>query len=342
MNLSEKARLYRELAKMLEAGFHLDRSVELLSSQKLTSGSKGYVDGLRRGFQDRLSLSDAVRSNNAGAVTELEQTLIDAGEVSGRLGESFRHLATYFETMQKGISQARGALVYPLVVLHMGVLVPAFAEGVLVSQIETLSRGSTSTTMLGVGLQVAKHLAVFWLGLLLIWWLWRAACNVARSSGAVDRLLGMIPLIGSVRRHWALARFCQVFHSALLAAMRMTDCIDLAGAASQSGVIRSGARAAADQVAGGKALAESFRASGAFSAFFVNSLATAEAAGGLDREMERWAKAESENAQEAQRRAAELYPKALHVVIMLYVGWRIVSLAQSYFGALGNLTNLGG
>jgi type II secretory pathway component PulF len=336
MTLAEKARLYRELSKMMDAGFHMDRSVDLLLSQRPKGGVRSYIKGLQAGFTDRLSFTDAVREKNAGLVTDLELSLIQAGEASGRLGDSLQHLSGYFDSMDRSLKAARSAMVYPLILLHLGVLIPAFAKAMLLNAMSQVS-GTPSKSM-GMGWEVALHLGTFWAALFALWMLWKMASSVARNSATVDRILGMIPLIGAVRRHWAMSRFAQVFHSALLAAMRMTDCISLAGASSQSGIVRSAADRTAASVASGEALASSMQGAGSFSPYFINSVATAEAAGGLDREMERWAKAEAENALDAQKRASEWYPKGLHIFIMAYVGWRIISLFMSYLDGLKNIT----
>jgi type II secretory pathway component PulF len=336
MTVSEKARLYRELAKMLRAGFHLDRSVALLADQRPSSGIRHYLHGVQQGFSERMDLSTAVREKNAGLTTELERSLIHSGEVSGRLAEALDHLHHYFATSQRGIQEARSAMIYPLILLHLGVLVPSFAKAALTGAVQQFDSepGKPAPDMWP---EVLAHLSLFWGALLLLWLAWRMASALARRSSMVDALLGLLPLIGSVRRHWALARFCQVFHSGLLAAMRITECLQLAGAASQSGLLLRGAARAAKQVGQGQALAPSLRSSGAFPRFYVDSVGSAEEVGGLDREMARWAEAETESAEQAQRRAAEWYPRVLYFGIMAYVGWRIIDMAQSYMGALSGL-----
>lgn len=336
MTVSEKARLYRELAKMLRAGFHLDRSVTLLADQRPSSGMRRYLQGVQQGFAERMDLSSAVREKNHSLTTALERSLIQSGETSGRLAEALEHLHHYFATSQRGIKEARAAMVYPLILLHLGVLVPSFAKAALTGAVQQFD-AEPGKPLPSMWPEVLAHLSLFWGGLLLLWLAWRLASALARKSSLVDGLLGLLPLIGSLRRHWALARFCQVFHSGLLAAMRITECLQLAGAAAQSGTLLRGAAHAARQVSGGQTLAAGLRSSGGFPRFFVDSVGSAEEVGGLDREMARWATAETESAEQAQRSAAEWYPRVLYFCIMGYVGWRIIDMAQSYMGELTGL-----
>jgi type II secretory pathway component PulF len=340
MNVAEKSRLYRELAKMLTAGFHMDRTVELLLNQRPSRGIRRYLRGLQRGFQQHQSLATAVREQNASQVTDLELSLITSGEVSGRLGQSFAHLSHYYETALKGIREARSAMIYPLILLHLGVVIPAFVKSILLGALQKVSKeGKDAAPPPSAVVEVLTHLSLFWLGLILVWLLWRMVKSLAKQSMWFDRLLGMIPLIGAARRHWALARFCQVFHSGLLAGMRIYECLMMGGDASQSGTVRSGTRKAYPKVLQGELLAESLRYGGGFPRIFVDSVATAEATGVLDNEVARWAVSETEGAMSAQRRAADWYPKILYFIILGYIGWRIITLMQTIMGAFGGVMN---
>ena len=142
----------------------------------------------------------------------------------------------------------------------------------------------------------------------------------------------MLPLIGSTRRHWALARFCQVFQTGLLASMKMTESLKLAGAATQSALMNEAATRTAGAISSGGRLAESMRRGSAFPRIFLNMVQTAEETGTLDVEMGRWSEAESELAATSQDRAAEWLPRIMYVCVMLYVAWRIISGFQGIYG----------
>lgn len=335
MNVKDKARTYRELGKMLAASFPMDKAISMLLGQHPSGPRHQFLRGIDAGFAQRLSFADAMRTHNHGIVTEMELNLIESGERSGRLAAACEHLAHYFEVWHKGIREARGAMLYPLVLLHAGVLLPEVSRHLLLSNLP----GKESATE-NVVFAVALRLGIFWAALALLWLLWRTLSKAATHSEAVDRVLNMVPLIASVRRHWALARFCQVFHSTLLASMRISECLRMAGEAAQSGTLRNGAARAADEVALDSTLAEGLARSKRFPVHFTNAIATAEASGGLDREFARWAQAETDLAGEAQRSAAEWYPKVLYFLIIGYIATRIIGFASSYFGALGDVDSM--
>ena len=54
--------------------------------------------------------------------------------------------------------------------------------------------------------------------------------------------------------------------------------------------------------------------------------------------MARWAEAEMSLAAEAQKNAAEWYPKMLYFCVVGYIAFRIVGLFQDYYGTLLDMT----
>jgi type II secretory pathway component PulF len=277
-----------------------------------------WLEGLKRGLAEHLTVSESVKQHTESV--PLEVSLLAAGERGGRIENSCAHLARYYELRQKSRDKAIGALVYPIILLHLGMVLPEVPNFFL--QDNAVSVVST----------IVWHIGIAWLliggtALVGLWLLKRAA-----TSTAADGLLRSIPLVGGARRHWALARFCQVFQTGLLASFRMSETLELAGEASQSAMIRDAALRAAHSLEAGERLAPALKQTGVFPKTFMQSVATSEETGTLDREMERWAVAEAELAARAQNRLAEWMPRMLYFLIMMYVAYRIISMVYDIYG----------
>lgn len=323
MTAKQRSQLYHDLSRLLASGMGLDRSVEVLLDQNPAAPVRQYLLGIKRGLAERLSLGQSIAKHNAALVSPLEITLVEAGERGGRMDQAFEHLSHYFELKQRAKDKALTALIYPILLLHLGLLVPDLGG-----------------IMRGEGLEAQFHAA---LGRIVIAWiilLAAAACwvfltKLAATSTAADTLLRRLPLIGPTRRHWAQARFCQVFQTGLLAAMNVSQTLKLAGEATQSAVMNSASLIAAKKVEQGSTLAAALKAGGGFGVAFVNAVDTAEHGGGLDVEMGRWARAESEMAAQAQDRTAEWVPRLLYFLIVIYVASRIVMSFSGIYGSGG-------
>jgi hypothetical protein len=154
---------------------------------------------------------------------------------------------------------------------------------------------------------------------------WRWLSRKGTTSAEVERVLTRIPLVGRVRQHWALARFAQVFHACLMAGMNMSECMRLAGMASHSGVLKCASEDAASRIATGETVSGAMADVHGFPLVFVHSVATAELAGTLDREMNSWAASEMIEAQDSLKTATDWMPKIFYAVVACYVAYRIVT-----------------
>ena len=322
MKHRDKATLYRELAKLTEADFHLDRSLTLLLGQTPTAEKRAYLEGMKRGLESGQSIAESIIQNNACIVGGLETSLIEAGERSGKMANAFNHLARYFSAMDGAQRQAAGAMIYPLILLHMAVLLPELPAMIAGQEDDHPAR----RIMLG--------LIVLWVVILGGRLLWQQAVNKSSRSVSVDRWLNRVPFIGAARRHWALARFTQVAHACLLAALNMSETVRIAGKASQSAILTQASEEAAEMIQGGETLSLALAESGDFPMDFVHAIATAEEVGRLDDEMARWTAAETMLANEAIDRASLWLPKIGYTLVALFTAYRIIMMVQGIYGGM--------
>lgn len=322
MRHRDKATLYRELAKLTDAALHLDRSLDLLLAKDAHPLRQRFLQGMKRGLAEGMSLAESVRKHDQELVTGLETALIEAGERSGRLGMAFNHLARYFAAMDGAGQKARQALIYPLILAHLAILLPELPSLVVTAE------GDHPLRRLVLGL------VVLWLFLFGISAAWRWLSDKAVASPAADAWLNRTPFLGSARRHWALARFCQVSHSCLLASLNMAETVQLAGLASQSGLLARACKAAAEEIHNGQPLGDALAGGGAFETDFVHAIATAEEVGKVDEELARWATVETLAAHEAVDRASQWLPKAGYAVVVIFVAWRIITMMQGIYGGM--------
>ena len=324
MKIRQKALLYREMEKLVGAGLQLRPSIELLLEQSPAEAVADYLNGLRRGLDEHLNVADSIARHNEKLVSSLEIRLVDAGERGGRLAEAFGFLADYFEMQEQARRKAMGALIYPLVLLHVALLFPDIPK--------MMTGTATVGSVLGDGL---FRIIVAWaiIGGLTVAWM--ELVKTAKTNSGADALLRRVPLIGSLRLHWALARFCRVMETSLTAALRISEALRLAGASTQSAQLAAAAERCAQNVEQGRTLAQAFRAAGGFPRTMVNAFETAEQAGTLDLEMRRWAQVEIQQAATSQDRLAEWLPKLFYGLVMIYAVYRILGAASGIYGPDG-------
>jgi type II secretory pathway component PulF len=319
-----KQYFYAELAKLTEAGFGIREAAAVMQETNLPAAQARLLESVVGGLASGLSIGGAfAASGNVGA---LESTIITAGERGGRISSAFQHLADYFALVYAARRHAVRALVYPAILLHVGVFAAIIPSGLMRDDPfpELLK---TAATILIVGYVVA-------LGL---FFLMRVLLRMAEENALLDNAINRIPAVGAARRNMSLARFTKVYHTCVLAGLSMSEAAETSGRASRSGGLYRAGLALAERAREGDMLGPLFIGSNAFPKPFARSYATAEEAGGLDRDLARWSKLFEENAAESTRTLSVLAPKLIYLCILAFVVWQIIGFYAGYLDAIDSI-----
>lgn len=325
MNVSpaHKHLFYTEIAKLLEAGFDIRKAAAVLADSRLPAPQLALLKNLNRGLDSGQSITAAF-GRNTRTISELESGIIGAGERGGKLAPAFQHLSDYFGMLTSTRREIVKGMIYPIIVLHLGIVI-AIVPGALMAG--TMSHGQilgrVVTTLLIV-------YAVAFIAVLAV----RAILKRAPENPGLDRWINRIPWIGATRRNLAMARFCKVYHSCLLAGISMRETVQLASGSAQSGIIRE-AGARLEQVAKeGGALGPAFMAENAFPKAFSRSYSTGEEAGTLDTDLGRWSKLFQDDAASSARTMSMMVPKMMYFLILGFVAWKVVGFYGGYYESL--------
>lgn len=327
-NPAQKHLLHLELAKLLEAGFGIRQAIATILRTNPPRDQAALLAGVDASIAAGKSISDAFSAT--GGMSDLERSIIGAGERGGRLAQAFRHLADYYEMLARTRRQAARAMVQPLVLIHMGVFLAVVPFGLIAG------KGWGDILVSGV-----IALGLLYGGLIAVWVLVRMAMAAAPRNAAVDSLINRIPTIGGARRAMAMARFTRVYHTGLLAGLSMSETVAISLDATQSGVLREAGRDLLITAETGGPLGPVFARNDAFPPAFARSYETAEEAGGLDHDLARWAKYYQEDAVQRVQVAAATIPKVIYALILIFVAWKIISFFLGYYSLLDNIENYG-
>ena len=320
---AHKQLFYSELAKLLEAGFGIRQAADVMSGTGLPTAQAELLEELHQGLQEGKSIADSLGANQS-TVSDLERSIIRAGERGGRLPTAMRHLADYFGMLASARREALRSLVHPILILHLGVFIGTVPTAMV--------SGGKSPAEIAGGLFAT--LLVVYAAIFLIYIGIRALLRSARENARIDGTIRRIPMVGKVRNNMAMAGFCKVFHTCLLAGLPMRETVRMAAHASQSGMIRGAGERLQKILADGNPLGPGMMDESAFPKAFARSYSTGEAAGTLDKDLENWAAHFQNEAASGTRTLAAVIPRALYFLILGYVAWKIVAFFDSYYGSL--------
>ncbi|MGI8603557.1 MAG: type II secretion system F family protein [Verrucomicrobiales bacterium] len=315
--------LYTELAKLLQAGFPIERAADTLLRQQPPPERRRVLATLKTGLADHKTIAESLRV----AVGDMEYAMLEAAERGGRLADGFAHLAEYFALIEQTRRRILRKLVYPALLLHL-VFLPAALPKLFVA-----GPGAFLFTLIVPILCLYVVTAIICLA---GWQLLIAA----RRNASIDRLLNSMPVFGRVRRYLALARFSKVFQISLLAGRRISECLELASQATRSAELAAATREIVPQVAAGETLGPLLRVAPVFPPDMADAFATAEESGTLDVESGRWASYLQAEAQSAADTFAEWIPRIIYAFAVIVVAWVVIRFWMGYFNAIGGMMNI--
>jgi type II secretory pathway component PulF len=249
----------------------------------------------------------------------MERSSVAALERTGRLDEGLDQLGKYFEAMARARAEIFRRSAYPLFILHLGVLL------MYLPLIFTSGAGATEY------LKKTGVLLLFFYGIVAI-----AAfvVPILRDSGAtsaaVDRLLRMIPLIGKIRRAFALSRFCAAYDLQLGAGVNVMDSLASAGRASRSGLVNDAVEKALPEVRTGSQVGPLLATHSAFPREMKQALLVAEETGSLDAELPRLAEEYQRDGLTRLASFSEWMPRLIYFGVIAFVAWNIIVGYSNY------------
>ena len=325
LSLREKENFYRSLGQLLRAGATFPKALESLS-RTMRGARRSLVAALRKKVEQQ-TVAEAFTSQRP-AVSEMEVGTIAAAERTGQLERGCTQLAEYFASLAKARETMLRKSAYPIFVLHFGILVLALPAA--------LSGG-------GIHGYLRHTLTIFaavWGGALLLAVLVPLLRDLGATSGVVDALLRSLPLVGKVRRSFAVARFTGTYEMQLDAGVNVMDALQAAGRASRSGLIRGTVRRAVPEVRGGAQVGPMLARGGAFPEAMVSAICVAEESGELDRELKRLAAEYQAEALQRLETVADWLPKLLYLAICIYTGYGIVRFYAGYLKQVQDITDM--
>ena len=325
LSLREKQSLYHSLAQLIRTGIPFPAALDKLAGTT-RGGARRLVDAARLALANGRTVGEAFAAQRP-AVTPLEASVLTAVEKSGQLDHGLRELSDYFGSLAQARALVIRRIQYPVFLLHFGIIVLGAPVLVLKGSREFFRQVGTTFIFIYAAAAIVAMVAP-------------VLRDAGATSAAVDRLLGCVPLIGKVRRSFALSRFCTVYGLQLNAGVNVIDALIAAGRASRSGLVSSAVDAAVPEVRGGAQVGPLLAASGAFPAELMQSLIVGEETGRLDEELRRMAADLRQEAIGTLETLADWLPKFFYVAIVLYLAWKILvlfqtSIAPMYRDALG-------
>lgn len=326
----------RQLADLLGGGLSLLNALGLVAQQTDHRMLRGVVSAIADEVREGRSLSEAM-SRHPGIFSPLYVSMIRTGEATGELDGVLMRLAEVTESEAELRSRVASALVYPCLVLVIGLGVIAFLLTYVVPKLTTLFLETGQLlpwpTRMLVGVSGALSR---W------WWLWLVATGIVGWAGRqflrseagqslLDRLLLRLPVISAFVRKLDTARAMRNLGVMLERGVPILQALDVAGTTLANLVLRQALRRAREAVQAGQTLARALSASGQFPVFVSNMVAVGEEANTLDAALLKVAASYERETDRALRVVTTVLEPLVLVVVGVVVMFIVISVLLPIF-----------
>lgn len=286
------AMMTRQLATLLVAGLPLVDALGVLLEQTDKKSVKSILADIREEIRAGKSYSVALE-RYPREFSQIYVHMVRAGEASGALDQILFRLAEFLEKQLALKHKVTNAILYPALMLLVGVAVLFFLMTFVVPKITAvfanLKQALPWPTV--VLMTLSRWCSDYWPVLVggavvLIWTVRR----IVRTEGGrilADRLVLKLPLIGEVARMVSISRLSSTLATMLASGVQLLEAMDVSRRVMNNRVLEHAVEEARQNIREGETIAEPLKRSGEFPSLVTHMIAVGERSGEMEEMLRR-------------------------------------------------------
>jgi type IV pilus assembly protein PilC len=343
VSLRDRVVFARTFSTMIDAGMPIVQSLEMLAMQSENGRFREVLAAVKAEVESGKSLSESLASHPK-VFDDLFCNLVAAGEAGGILDVIFRRLAVYLEKAAGLRRQVLRALVYPSVILVVGILVmivmmtrvlPVFEK--MFKDLGAGSLPAVTRFVLSISHALSDHLIIVMLGMGAMAGGFVAAARTKRGRYAIDSVLLRFPIIGPVLRKIAVARFTRTLGTLLSSGVNILDALEIVAKTAGNVVVGRAILYAREKISEGKDIATPLLETGIFPPMVVQMIGVGEQTGAMDDMLQKIADFYEDEVDVAVGAMTSLIGPLMVVILGGAVGGMLIAMYMPIFEIAGNI-----
>jgi general secretion pathway protein F len=326
--------MYAQLADLIGSGVPLLRALDSLIRSTSATSLKELLKEIRTAISEGKTLTDTVRQYPE-VFPPLHIAMIQAGERAAFLEEVLRSLAGFLERFEELRSKVLGAMIYPAVLVALGVSVMVGALIFFVPKFEPLLNSAKkplpTEILFGASIIARKYWYLVIIGGIgaaaLIW----TNLKSEKSRRLMEKWQLKIPVVGTALRLLAITRFCRILGTMLANGVPLLHALKIAKDATGSNILSERIASAAEAVRDGKRLSEPLAEGGFFPDQILAMITVAEESNKLDKVLVQIADTVERRTNRQVDQAVRLIEPAILVVVAACIGFLALGLLLPIF-----------
>ncbi|WP_295541197.1 type II secretion system F family protein [uncultured Thiohalocapsa sp.] len=327
----------RQLATMMSAGVPLVQAFEIIGRGHESPAMQTLLLAIKQDIESGTAMAAALRKYPR-YFDALVCNLVAAGESAGVLDVLLDKVASYKEKTESLKGKIKKAMFYPAAVILVAIVVTVVILLFVIPQFKALfsSFGADLPAFTLVVIALSDLLWEYWWALVLAiggvaWGIGRLSTGSQRFRALIDRLVLKLPIIGTILRKAAVARFARTLATVFAAGVPLVEALDSVAGATGNSVYGQAVQQMREDVATGQSLQHTMRQSHLFPHMVIQMTAIGEESGALDDMLAKAADFYEEEVDNAVDSMSSLLEPLIMVVIGGLVGALVVAMYLPIF-----------
>jgi type IV pilus assembly protein PilC len=326
----------RQFSVMIDSGLPIAQALNILSEQSDSKALRDVTGVIAKDIESGSTLAEAFRKYPR-IFDDLFTNLIEAGESGGVLDVVLQRLSGYIEKAASLKSKVKSAMVYPITIISVAVLVVMFMMIFIIPTFAKMFKdmGSDLPLPTKIVLGISDFVRGYWwaMGAAIFGGIWAFKRYYATDKGSqvVDALALKVPIIGTLIRKVAVARFTRTLGTLISSGVAILEALRITARASGNRVVEKAVLNARTAVASGRTLADPLRAAPVFPPMVVHMISVGETTGALDAMLGKIADFYEDEVDNAVSALTSLLEPLMIVFLGVCVGGIVVAMYMPIF-----------
>lgn len=321
----------RQLGTLLAAGIPLAEALRAMIDQADTRRLETMFREIREDITTGVSLGDAF-AKHPYMFSDLYVNMVRAGEASGHVDQVLSRLADFLGSQRALTRKVSSALMYPLLMVLLGVIVVGILMTVVVPKITGMLEDTGQELPLPTQILVGVSDLFqnwWWAGCLLLGlasWLIERYYKTENGKLVIDRTFLRIPILGDMLLKSAVSRFTRTLSTLLTSGVPAVQSLEITESVVGNQVIANATKHVRTRILEGTDIATPLKQTEAFPSVVGYMVAVGEQSGELENMLDRIADAYDEELEVVTERVTALLEPIMIVSLSGAVGFIVYAI----------------
>jgi type IV pilus assembly protein PilC len=333
----------RQFSVMIDAGLPLVQCLDILGNQEEHKYFQQVILQTRTDVEGGQALADAMK-RHPKVFDALYTNMIAAGEAGGILDTILKRLAVYIEKAVKLKQQVQSAMIYPIAVVVIAALVVGVILWKVIPTFASLFAGLGAELPLPTRIVISlsnnliRFMPFLIVGMVAGSYVIKRYYATEGGRRVLDGALLKLPIMGSILRKIAVARFCRTLSTLMASGVPILDGLDITARTAGNAIIEDAIQVTRKSIERGETISGPLKETNVFPSMVVQMIGVGEATGALDTMLGKIADFYEEEVDTAVAGLLTLLEPVMIAFLGGVVGGIVIAMYLPIFGLISKLT----